>query len=79
MNLEIFEEWLEDPTTEYFMKYLKDSIKEESELVTETIANNGVLSENEQIRIGMTCVTLDRISEIDFEEIDNFYKKGDEE
>lgn len=73
MNEEAFKEWLENPATEYFFKYLKDSIKEESELVAEAIANGGLISEEDQIRIATTCVTLQRISEIDLEEILEFY------
>jgi hypothetical protein len=78
LNQELFSEWLEDPVTEYFMKYLNDSIKHESGLIAESISGNSVISEAEQIRIGSMCVTLERISEIDFEEIEEF-NKGDKD
>lgn len=72
---EQFDEWLEDPVTEIFLKYLKDSIKEESETVADIIASGGTLDEKEQIRKGTICVTLESISEITLEEILEFYKE----
>ena len=70
-----FNEWLESPITEIFLKYLKDSAKEEAELITERIINGGQVSQEEQIRISTTCITLESISEITLEEIEEFYQE----
>jgi len=78
MNEERYQEWLENPVTEYFLKYLTDSSKEESELLADMIISGGIVGELEQKRISTTCATLISISEIDFEEIDEFYKREDE-
>jgi len=73
MNEEQWQEWLENPVTEIFLKYLSDSIKEESEIIANTIASGGLVDEKEQIRVASECVTLARISEITIEEITEFY------
>lgn len=72
---EDFKEWLENPVTEYFRKYLKDSAREEAELLAEDILQGVVIENSAQIKISTICSTLNRISEIDYEEIDTFYKK----
>ena len=77
MEKEAFQEWLDNPVTEYVFKYLKDSVKEEVELIAESIASGGIISENEQISKSAICATLIRIAEIDYEEIDGFYEKED--
>lgn len=74
---EQFEDWLENPVTEVFMKYLKDSVKDESESVADLISGGGYISEMEQAKIGSVCVTLTSISEIELEEILEFYKRED--
>ena len=75
---EMFQDWLESPVTEYLHKYLKDSIKEESELVADAIVSGGIISENEQIRTGTLCETLERIKDISLDEIQEFYHKDEE-
>jgi len=77
MRHEIFKDWLELPTTQYFFKYLKDSIKEESEIVAELICNGGSMTEEEMKDKAMLCVTMKHIAEIEFEEIETFYKSED--
>jgi len=77
MRPEIFKDWLELPTTQYFFKYLEDSVKEESELVAETVCNGGHMTE-EEMRVKATiCLTMKQISEINFEEIDEYYHRED--
>jgi len=75
MNSQQFQEWLENPATEIFLKYLKDSAKDEAQLVSDTILNGSVFDVNEQIKISTVCITLNEISEITFEEIDDFYQE----
>jgi len=75
LTQEQFSEWLDDPVTEIFLKYLKDSINEEAELVAERIKGGGTMSDIEQTRIGTTCVTLEQIAEIELSEIIEFYKE----
>lgn len=75
MNSQQFQEWLENPVTEIFLKYLKDSAKDEAQLVSESILNGSVFDLNEQIKVSTLCITLTEISEITFEEIDDFYEE----
>lgn len=75
MDKDRFAEWLENPVTEYFIKYLKDSAKEESGLVADAIMNGDVVPVDDQIRVATLGMTLIQISEIDFQEIDTFYTK----
>jgi len=70
---ELFEEWLENPATEVFMKYLIDCATEESELLADSILNGSIISELEQVRVSTICVTLQRIAEIDYNEIEELY------
>lgn len=71
----MFEEWVESPVTEYVRKYLKDSIKEESELVTSAIVNGAVIPEIEQTHTGAVCTTLTSVIDISLEEIQEFYQQ----
>lgn len=73
MDQETFNDWLEHPGTEYVRKYLIDSANEEAQLLADTIVGGGLVSELTQTRIATTCITLNRIAEIDLEEIANFY------
>lgn len=75
MSKEAFVDWMGLAETEAFFNYLKDSIKEESGLVANRICNGGMITEQEIIVQSTTCVALLRISEIDYEEIDDFYKQ----
>ncbi len=70
-----FDEWLEDPTTKYFIKYLKDSAKEESKIVADMILGGDVVPIDDQLRISTLAMTLIQIAEVSFEEIDGFYEK----
>lgn len=71
---ESWTEWLENPVTEQFLKYLKDSVEEEVGLLKDSIKGGSILSESEQVRVSTTIQTLERISEIGLEEILDFYK-----
>ena len=70
---ELFEEWLDNPATEVFMKYLIDCANEESELLAESILNGSIISDLEQVRVSTICVTLQRIADIDYNEIEELY------
>ncbi len=70
-----FDEWLEDPTTKYFIKYLKDSAKEESKIVADMILGGDIVPIDDQLRISTLAMTLIQIAEVSFEEIDGFYEK----
>lgn len=72
---EDFEDWLENPVTQYFKKYLSDSAKEEETLASASIVTGAILSEREQIRISTTYAVLDSIGDITLEEIQDFYKE----
>ncbi len=72
---ELWEEWKESPMTEMFLKYLIDSAKEESDLLADSILNGSIISDVEQTRVSTVCVTLQRIAEIDIDEIEDFYKE----
>jgi len=78
INPEMFQEWLESPVTEVFLKYLKDSADEEAELLKDAILNGAIFSEKEQAIKTTTCVVLNEISDIDLEEIESFYQKEDD-
>ncbi len=70
-----FTEWLEHPVTEVFLRYLKDSAKEEADLITDLIMNGGNVNEQDQIRVSTTCLLLNQISEIEIDEINEFYEE----
>lgn len=59
-----------------FLKYLKDSIKEESEIIADIIISGGIIEEREQIRTIAVCATLERIADITLEEIEEFYDRS---
>lgn len=68
-------DWQENSITEVFIKYLKDSAKEEAELISDSIINGGILTEMEQTRVSSECVTLNRIAGIDLQEIIDYYEE----
>jgi len=70
-----FDEWLEDPTTKYFIRYLKDSAKEESKIVADMILGGDIVPLDDQLRISTLAITLIQIAEVSFEEIEGFYQK----
>ena len=72
---EDFEDWLENPVTQYFKKYLLDSAKEEEILASASIVTGAILSEREQVRISTTFSVLESISEITLEEIEDYYEE----
>ena len=73
---QMMNEWLEDQATVYFMQYLRDSIAREIEVLADTIANGGIVSEIEQVQTATVVSTLKEILSIDFETIENFYEEG---
>lgn len=70
-----FKDWLDDPVTHEFIKYLKDSAKFESTILAEMIVGGDIVPLDDQLRISTLAITLNQISEITFEEIDSFYQK----
>jgi len=72
---EAFNDWIENPVTEYVIKYLNDSVKEASEIMADSIANGGTVTEHEMIKTSTMCITLKEIAEITYEEIEQFYSK----
>lgn len=72
---ESWEEWLEHPITEQFRRYLKDSSNQEVTLLTDSIKGGAILSEKEQVSVSVLYRTLEEISEIDYEEINDYYIK----
>lgn len=74
MDKDSYAQWLDDPVTRYFIKYLKDSAKFESTFVAESIIGGEVIPLDDQIRISTLSQTLNQISEIGFDEIESFYK-----
>lgn len=70
-----FDEWLEDSTTKYFIKYLKDSAKEESKIVADMIMGGDIVPLDDQLRISTLAITLIQIADVSFDEIDGFYEK----
>jgi len=75
MDKDSFAEWLENPVTEYFIKYLKNSAKEEATFIADAILNGDIVPLDDQIRVSTLSMTLTQISEISFQEIESFYKK----
>lgn len=71
---EEFSEWRESHLTQVFLKYLKDSAKDEAEVLTSRIMSGEIISDLEQIRHNVTAATLEGISEIDLAEIEEFYQ-----
>jgi len=70
-----FKDWLDDPTTQYFIKYLKDSAKFEATILADMIMGGDIAPLDDQIRISTLAITLIQISEVSFDEIESFYKK----
>jgi len=70
---------MEHPATEMLIKYLNDSSKEESQLLSDSILNGSIISDLEQCRVSTVCITLQRIAQIDLEEIEDFYKEEAED
>lgn len=70
-----WQEWLEHPVTEQFFKYLKDSVKDEADDLAERIRGGAILSESEQVSASTVYQTLDRIAEIDLQELTDFYNE----
>jgi len=75
MDKDSFAEWLDNPVTEYFIKYLKDSAKEESTFLAEAILHGETIPLDDQIRVSTLSMTLMQISEIGLQEIETFYTK----
>lgn len=74
MDKDDFKQWKEDPVTIYFLKYLKDLAKYESTFIAESIASGEVIPVEDQYRISTSCMTLNQISDLDQELIENFYE-----
>lgn len=77
MDKEEFIEWRKSAMTEWFMGYLSASVKEESEIIAETISNGGVVEQEHMLRTSSVCLTMKRIIEIDFDEIEGFFNAQD--
>jgi len=75
MDKDEFADWLENPVTEYFVKYLIDSGKEESKMVADAILNGDIIPLDDQIRIATMSMMFTRIAEINLEEIEGFYSR----
>ena len=75
MDKEQFADWLDNDTTKFFFKYLTDFSKAEAQQVADTIVTGGHISDEEQIRIAMQCMTLVDMTEIEFEAIEDFYRR----
>lgn len=74
MRKEDFDEWREGEITQQVMKYWKDSAEDEAEYLKQQLLGGGLLTEAEQIKISTIYATLERIAEIEFEDIELFYK-----
>jgi len=79
IKTEDFDEWQDNPVTQYVIKYLTDSIKEASEMMADDIANGAIVSESDQIKTATMCLTLREIAELELETIESFYETGEEE
>lgn len=75
MTKDEFQDWVNDPVTKEFRKYLSDSADEEAELLKETIMSGNVIPEVDQYQVVIMNNLFRRIIEIDYEEIDGFYKR----
>ena len=75
MTKDEFEDWVNDPVTKEFRKYLIDSSDEEAEILKDTIISGEVVPVEDQYRIVIMNVLFRRIVEIDYEEIAGFYKQ----
>ncbi len=73
MDKSDFTDWKENPVTCYFLKYLKDSAQEEASMLADLIVGGDVVSEIEQAKVATLSMTLIHISEIEYEEITEFY------
>jgi len=74
MTKDEFEDWVNDPVTKEFRKYLSDSADEEAEILKETIITGNIVPEVDQYRIVIMNQLFRRIIEVDYEEIEDFYK-----
>lgn len=77
MNKELFNEWLENPVTEYVFKYFIDSVKEDTINLAEIITSGGVIDEKEQIQIAARCAKILEFTQIEYDEIIDFYTEGE--
>jgi len=75
MTKDEFDDWVNDPVTREFRKYLSDSASEEAEILKETIMSGSVIPEVDQYQIVIMNSLFRRIIEIDYEEIVGFYKE----
>lgn len=75
MKQEQWDEWLENPVTEFLIQYLKASAKEGAEIASDDILNGEIIPELEQAKVGSMCMTLTRISEVSLKEIEDFYEE----
>ncbi len=75
MTSDEFDDWANDPVTKEFRKYLSDSADEEAELLKETIMSGNVIPEVDQYQVVIMNNLFRRIVEIDYEEIEGFYKQ----
>jgi len=78
MKKEDFDEWLENPITEEVFQYWRDSAIGEAEHLRDQLIDGVLLTYIEQAKIATVHATLERITEIDFEDVDTFYN-GDRE
>ena len=74
MTKDEYEDWQNDPVTIEFKKYLDDSATEEAEILKEAIMDGQIIPEVDQYQTAIMNQLFRRIIEIDFEEIDGFYK-----
>lgn len=76
MNEIDFKEWLENPVTEYFKKYLNDYALKEAQKVAADILGGEILTDITQAKTIGECAGYNDISKIDLETIETFYDEG---
>lgn len=70
-----FDEWLENPVTEYVFQYLKDSISNDTLLLANDIAYGSIVEEVKQVVVATRFEKIKAIIEIQLEEIETFYRE----
>lgn len=79
MNKEQFIDWQESYVTEIVFKYLIDKIRFQAENIAETIVSGGVVDETFQREIAAESVAVRDLVEIEYNEIEDFYRKEEDE
>ncbi len=79
LTREEFDEWLENPWSEVYFGYLKDRALMIGQTHGERLIAGGVPDQETLIRNSEQCVTMNQMTEITFDDIEEFYADDDDD